>query len=207
MTVRRPALALAAVLAGCPRPGSGPGLEAQLEREVIALHEKVRMLEEQVETCGEDGTPDAMYSELHQVFVGSDIVVERKGLTTVVTVPGDHLFTRGTDMRDEGKITLDFLSTALSLHPTYALLIEGHTDDAALQGDLRKLYGSDWGLSYARAEAVMDLMVSDFKVAESRFALVARGPFQPLASNDTEGGRARNRRIVFYFKPPGASPY
>jgi flagellar motor protein MotB len=203
----RPLLPLVLALGACAPATSSLGLETQLEREILALRGTVSSLERSLELCGEDGTSDSLYAELNQVFTKSEITLDRVGLTTLVTVPADHLFSRGTDLRDEAGMTLDFLATALGLHPGYRIFVEAHTDDLALTGDLRHLYRDNWGLSFARAEAVKDAMVERYGVTESRFTLVARGAHQPLTTNDTPAGRSRNRRVVFHLKPRRATDY
>ena len=50
-------------------------------------------------------------------------------------------------------------------------------------------------LSQARAEAVMQSLVSQHGIAAARLAARGVGPLAPVASNDTEEGRARNRRV------------
>ncbi|MBT3221401.1 MAG: hypothetical protein HN348_20140, partial [Proteobacteria bacterium] len=61
-------LLLLSLLIGCPHQpySDGRGLEGQLEREVVALHQQLRRLEA---SCGEIGEPDTIFSELHTIFV------------------------------------------------------------------------------------------------------------------------------------------
>jgi len=68
------------------------------------------------------------------------------------------------------------------------LLIEGHT---AAVGDA----GAQQKLSVLRAQAVADYFVSKGVVKASQLVIEGKGGTVPLASNDTEQGRARNRRV------------
>jgi len=72
------------------------------------------------------------------------------------------------------------------------ILIEGHTDAAPIRsGD----YGTNWELSAARANSVVEYLASDFNIPNERLISAAYGEYRPVASNDTAEGRARNRRI------------
>lgn len=70
--------------------------------------------------------------------------------------------------------------------------VEGHTDNLPIR-NLR--FPSNWELSAARATAIVKLLEAD-NVAAQRLSAVGYGEHQPLASNETEAGRARNRRVV-----------
>src|SRR5690606_11067717 len=134
--------------------------------------------------CGQQGPPDGLYTELHQLFRSSEVSVDRRGLTTVVSIPGSHLFRPdGLSLRDEAMMTLDLLSTALNLHPDHRVQLEGHTDAREPTGPFAQRFTTAWDLSHARAAAVMDSLTGRFRVAESRFTLVARGPNEPVATN------------------------
>lgn len=80
------------------------------------------------------------------------------------------------------------LGDALKLFPMASMTIEGHTDSA----------GSDSAnllLSQDRADAVRQYLISNLSVATERISSIGYGEAKPIASNDTESGRARNRRI------------
>jgi outer membrane protein OmpA-like peptidoglycan-associated protein len=181
-------------------------LVGQLNREVQALQQTVRALEVQAATCRDDqAPPDPLYQELHQILKNTEVKVERQGRRTVVTFPADHLF--GVDplsLRDEARMTLDIMSTAIKLNPNYTLLVEGHTDDLGVPPELRKKFGDPFTYSASRAYAVVDTMVNKFAVPRERFAIVGRGPNQAVDTNDTDSGRRNNRRVVMYLEPIAA---
>jgi outer membrane protein OmpA-like peptidoglycan-associated protein len=61
------------------------------------------------------------------------------------------------------------------------------------------------GLSQRRATAAQNFLVGE-GVASGRLRAVGRGETEPIASNDTEGGQAQNRRVevaIYASKPPG----
>jgi len=70
--------------------------------------------------------------------------------------------------------------------------IEGHTDDVPIQ---TMLYPLHWELSAARAAHVVKYLADKFKLPPTRLSAVGYGEFRPIASNHTDGGRARNRRV------------
>ena len=68
--------------------------------------------------------------------------------------------------------------------------IEGNTDNT---GD----YNMNVALSSRRAQSVVDYLVSQYQMPRNRFIVTGNGPNKPVASNDTDAGRAQNRRTDF----------
>lgn len=73
-----------------------------------------------------------------------------------------------------------------------AVRVEGFTDDRPIR---TSQYPSNWELSSARAAAVVRMLAGE-GVDPARMAAVGYGAYQPVARNDTEEGRRRNRRVV-----------
>jgi len=195
---------MAGLLSGCiPSPYDQPLVE-QLDREVLALQERNRMCKEQLVTCSQDGTPHVFYSEMVEVFSGTEVKVERSGPNTVLVVPGGMLFSSGrTTIRQEAMMVLDLLSIGLHLHSDLHVWVIGHTDDSPLSSSsMRRKYGTNWELSAHRAASVMHVMVKEFDLPAERFTIGGRGPVQPIVANDTTEGRALNRRLVIVVGPP-----
>jgi chemotaxis protein MotB len=69
--------------------------------------------------------------------------------------------------------------------------VEGHTDNIAIHNDL---FYSNWELSAVRASSVVR-MLSDTGVADTRLSALGFGATQPITENNTEQGRAKNRRV------------
>ena len=174
----------------------------QLDREVIAMKLRNKQLQAQLESCGEQQERNPIYTELLQVFSGSEVRVSREGTQTVVIIPGALLFSSGSiTIRSEATMVLDLLSVALQLHTDAKIRVIGHTDDRPLSGSLRRQYGTNWELSVFRASSFMHTMVEDFGIEEARFTIAGRGPSEPIASNDTPEGRERNRRLIIIIGP------
>jgi flagellar motor protein MotB len=195
---------MAAMLTGCIPSPYDQNLVEQQDREVIALQERNRMLKEQLVTCSQNGTPHVFYTEMVEVFSGTEVMVDRSGPNTVLVVPGSMLFSSGrTTIRQEAMMVLDLLSIGLRIHPDLHVWVIGHTDDSPLSSSsLRRKYGSNWELSAHRAAAFMHVMVKDFELPPERFTIGGRGPVHPMVANDTPEGRSLNRRLVIVVGPP-----
>nr|MBP6810668.1 OmpA family protein [Saprospiraceae bacterium] len=68
--------------------------------------------------------------------------------------------------------------------------IEGNTDNVGNAA-------SNKALSLKRAKAVADYLIATYNMPKNRFIIVGNGPDKSVATNDTEDGRARNRRTDF----------
>jgi OOP family OmpA-OmpF porin len=77
----------------------------------------------------------------------------------------------------------------MKAHDDIELVLEGHTDSR----------GSDQynlSLSQRRADAVKAKLVEDYGIPGARVSAVGYGESRPIATNNTDSGRARNRRVV-----------
>lgn len=105
-----------------------------------------------------------------------------------VAVYGIHFDTNKSEVKVESKAALEEIARLLKLDPALKLKVVGHTDmTGSLEANLR--------LSQARAEAVVQALVGQHGIAAGRLTGHGVGPLAPVASNDTEEGRARNRRV------------
>lgn len=92
-----------------------------------------------------------------------------------------------SDIRADARPVLEQAATILQQNPSVQVLVEGHTDNI----------GSaeyNQALSVRRAESVFRYLVN-LGVAPERFRVEGFGKSNPIASNDTEAGRAQNRRV------------
>jgi OOP family OmpA-OmpF porin len=93
----------------------------------------------------------------------------------------------------ESKILLTAVATVLKRNPGFARIrIEGHTDNEGNADQNRTL-------SEKRAKSVLDALVKK-GVKRDRLHALGHGPDKPLTSNDTEEGRAKNRRVEFHIE-------
>lgn len=112
-------------------------------------------------------------------------------------IPGDISFAPGrADIQPGVRPVLDQFAQSVVQNPGSVIQIVGHTD--ATGDDAANLQ-----LARQRAEAVRDYLVSR-GVQANRLVAVGRGESEPVASNDTEQGRARNRRFEIFVQPSAA---
>ncbi len=191
------------LIAGCYLAHSGNhDLVYQLDKEVIALRQRIKHLEAAQESCGEDHGPSPIYAELVQIMPQSQAQVSREGAVTIVTIPVSGLFPSGKlRLRSESGMVLDLLATALNLHPDAPVTVMGFGDDSPVTGSMRRYYPSNWEIAGMRAAAVVRTLIDSYEVDPYRLTVASRGPLDPVAENDTPEGRADNRRIVIRIYP------
>ena len=119
------------------------------------------------------------------------LAVEDVAQGQVVTMAGDGLFSSGrADVRPERASLLLAIADALNKVPG-RVVVTGHTDNVPMS--VLGRYKSNWDLSQARAEAVLQILGT--RVTGDRLAADGVADTQPVASNDTADGRSRNRRV------------
>jgi len=87
--------------------------------------------------------------------------------------------------------TLAHVASVLAAH-NFEVRVEGHTDDMPIH---TSQYRSNWDLSTARATEVVNMLVSKYNFNPERISVAGYAQYRPVASNDTEEGRRKNRRI------------
>jgi OOP family OmpA-OmpF porin len=109
-------------------------------------------------------------------------------MTGHTAVYGIFFDTGKSDIKPESQQAIGEIAKVLKKDASLKLYVVGHTDNVGtLEGNL--LLSSD------RAEAVIRVLASDFGISRGRLASFGNGPFAPVASNDTEEGRSKNRRV------------
>jgi chemotaxis protein MotB len=140
-----------------------------------------------------DELKNGINSVLRQAGMGnsSSTTIENMGLT--ITLANDAFFQSGSaDISSTMKDGLGRLAKLLN-RVKNPILIEGHTDNVPISGN--GLYSSNWQLSATRAANVADYLNQSEQIKGSRLRAVGYGEFHPIASNDTEQGRKKNRRV------------
>ena len=128
-----------------------------------------------------------------QELIDEDVVEIRRGkLWLEIELRTSFLFSSGSAAPSiEAEVILGQLGKVLKDYPNQ-VHVEGYTDDHPI---VSLVFPSNWELSSARAAAVVRLFAL-YGLAPQRLASVGYGEFRPVASNATETGRARNRRVV-----------
>jgi chemotaxis protein MotB len=137
-----------------------------------------------------------IFKEL-QLFTASHALEEELELVT----DDDRLTMRLTDravfaegdarISKEARLILDGIGAILA-RSERPIRIEGHTDNRPIHTDS---YPSNWELSTARAVNVLRYLMARFDIPSGRLAAAGFAEFRPLRPNDSEAGRAKNRRV------------
>ncbi len=106
-----------------------------------------------------------------------------------VVVDGIFFDSDKATLKDESTAALTEVAALLAARPSLEVYVVGHTD---MQGEL----DYNRALSDRRARAVVEELVSTYSIKRSRLAGFGVGPLAPQASNDSDAGRAKNRRVV-----------
>jgi outer membrane protein OmpA-like peptidoglycan-associated protein len=127
--------------------------------------------------------------------VVADAAALRSGLKENghVEVPGIFFDTAKSDLKPESEPALKELVAMLQGNPTLSVWVVGHTDSAGT-------VASNMSLSAARAAAVVKSLVQS-GITANRLAPYGAGPYAPVATNATDEGRARNRRVELVAQP------
>lgn len=111
----------------------------------------------------------------------------------MITIRDQALFASGSATIKPDAVKLaTAISAILTTYPDYQVTVAGHTDNIPMTS---KTYNSNWDLSTARSLNFMMELFRNPNVNQKRFSSTGYGEFRPIATNDTEEGRAKNRRV------------
>jgi len=138
---------------------------------------------------------DNQEKDMRGALASSDAAaVSREGDLLAVTFKGDVTFdTNSAALRPGLYSEIDRVAGVLTKYPDTLIRVEGHTDSVGSE-----TYNMD--LSIRRATAVKNLLVQR-GVAENRIEVIGFGKTMPVATNDTEAGRMKNRRVEIKIAP------
>jgi len=108
--------------------------------------------------------------------------------TGSVAIYGINFDTASSAIKPDSEPAIDEIAKLLTNKPTLKVGIVGHTD---MVGDA----ASNLRLSMARAQSVITALVGKHGIAASRLIAFGNGPYAPIATNKTDDGRAKNRRV------------
>ncbi|MBU0753817.1 MAG: OmpA family protein, partial [Planctomycetes bacterium] len=109
-----------------------------------------------------------------------------------IRIDGDRIFDPGSDrVLPEFQPMIKEMAQILSGYPN-ELIVEGHTDQA-FTGSSR--FSEGYELAGAMAQAVAQGLITEGRLAPGKIGVASYGSTQPLESNQSVTGRARNRRV------------
>ena len=121
-----------------------------------------------------------------------------------ISLADNMLYKSGSyEINDRAAETLSKIAKIITDYKDYDVLIEGNTDNVPVntQAASMKNIRNNWDLSALRASSVVQYLINHFGVAPKRLTAGGRGEFNPIASNDTELGKQRNRRTQIIITP------
>lgn len=137
---------------------------------------------------------DTQEAKLRQRLRNSGVSVTRTGNQIILNMPGNVTFaSNSSDINSSFYEVLNSVAVVLNEFEKTTLDVVGHTDSVGSESYNQKL-------SEKRALSVADYLVSQ-KVLPARVLVDGRGEAQPIASNDTPEGRAKNRRVTIEINP------
>jgi chemotaxis protein MotB len=177
---------------------------ASLRRQVSELirQRDTALTEKEREVSGLKSTYDNLMKELNKEIKAGQIAItqlkDRLSLSMVEKV----LFDSGSaDIKKDGEKVLDRVGRILKQVTDKQISIEGHTDNVPIGLKLQQKFPTNWELSTTRATNVARYLQE--KAGLDPGFLIASGfsEYHPVESNDTEEGRAKNRRIEIVLTP------
>ena len=150
------------------------------------------------------GALEARYQELASEIGDNQMQIARLQDTIKLTVNDELLFpVGGWQMPVRARQTLATLIPILTSMQQTEIRVNGYTDNGPIDPKLmRQGITSNLVLSWMRADSVMHFMISQ-GVSPSMILAQGFGDAEPVASNDTAAGRARNRRVEVMLAGPG----
>jgi chemotaxis protein MotB len=137
-------------------------------------------------------------SEALKGFNSNDLTVLQKNGKVYVSLSENLLFPSGSAVvNPKGVDALSKLAAVLNLNADVAVNIEGHTDSIPIRGRFK----DNWDLSSGRANSIVRILVDNYKVDPVRVVASGHSYFDPLESNSTAEGRAKNRRTEIILSP------
>jgi chemotaxis protein MotB len=129
--------------------------------------------------------------ELKKEIEAGRIQISMQARGLVVSFNQAALFAPGEDViSPEAYAGLERVASAIAKLPN-PVRLEGHTDSKPINTER---FHSNWELSAARSIAILELLSNKFGVPRERMSIAGYADTAPVASNETEEGRARNRR-------------
>ncbi len=195
----------------------------QLEEEMKALEARLRHVEQlkqeleqvraaretqeaqlarvrgEVQTVGKE--IDRITKALEEKF-GKSLKVTQHQDRLVLTMLGQILFESGeANLTPLGLDIMKQVGEVLETLPNKNIQVEGHTDNNPIYGQLQQRYPTNWELSTARATTVLRYLIEQTGMNPTDFSAMGYADTRPVVANDSEEGRAQNRRVEIVLYP------
>jgi chemotaxis protein MotB len=160
-----------------------------------AVKEKERSMEEMKKTY------DSLMGEMSQEIKKGEITITQLKDKLSVNLVEKILFDSGSaEIKKDGKKVLDRVAEILAKITDKQVRVAGHTDNVPIGYRIREKFPTNWELSAARATTVARYL-QDKGINPGLLSACGYSEYRPVASNDTEEGRTKNRRIELDLIP------
>ncbi|ASS50925.1 MAG: flagellar motor protein MotB [Candidatus Fluviicola riflensis] len=175
----------------------------QLSQKNRDLQNKERMLREMQAIIARQNEMTRKLNEtLRGALVGfspDELTMEIRDGKVYVSMSDKLLFKSGSAaVEPKGVEALQALADVLNKNPDIQILVEGHTDNVPIK---TAIYKDNWDLSVGRATSITRLLNEKYAVAATRMTASGRGEYYPRATNETQEGKAMNRRTEIILSP------
>ena len=129
----------------------------------------------------------------------ADVDVQVLKGVVYISLSDNMLYKSGSyEISDKAGETLSKIAKIITDYKDYEVLIEGNTDNVPIS---RPNIRNNWDLSALRASSVVQTLQTSYGVDPKRLTAGGRGEYNPVASNDTEEGKVKNRRTQIIITP------
>lgn len=116
-----------------------------------------------------------------------------------ISLSDNMLYKSGSfEISDKSNETLSKIAKIIKDYSNYDVLIEGNTDNVPISS---KNIRNNWDLSALRASSVVQALQNNYGVDPKRLTAGGRGQYNPIADNNTEAGKNKNRRTQIIITP------
>ncbi|MCP0887825.1 flagellar motor protein MotB [Ligilactobacillus sp. WILCCON 0076] len=187
-----------------PKKGNGSSATSSTSSSSVVTIQEAQSQESQVKTqmsqteTFNQVTQDVQ-QEMENAGISGNSSAKLKSDGLHITLDSNILFDSGkADLSSDVQNELKTLVPALQKISTYPVTIAGYTDNQPIVNVTT--YPTNWELSSARAIAVMHFFVENGAFSEKHVSIQAYGENNPIASNKTATGRAKNRRVEIIIR-------
>jgi chemotaxis protein MotB len=164
--------------------------DSEEEEDPITTEEDIQELEELKKKIDQ-------YISDNNLSLSLQTALTKEGL--LITILDNALFSSGSaQVRPDAQDLAIAISNLLVTDPPRRISIGGHTDNIPIN---TPQFRSNWDLSVMRAVNFMKILLENDNLEPSRFSSTGYGEYSPVASNETEEGRAMNRRVEVLILP------
>lgn len=141
--------------------------------------------------------------QLEPEIQSGNVRIRRRGQELVLDMADDILFDTGqAEVSERGQTILTQIGRSLAELKAYGIQVAGHTDGTRIVNvKTQERFPTNWELSSARATNVVRFLQERGKIPGQRLVAAGFGEFRPVASNASEDGRHKNRRIEILLLP------